>query len=62
MDPRVIRKLPYGATIYDIGGIAVTWFDYCIQDAHGVDDIRSLIFQEDGHLYTAWDSPASILF
>ncbi len=62
MKPRVIRKLPYGATIYDIGGIAVTWFDYCIQDDHGVDDIRSLIYLEDGHCYTAWDSPASILF
>lgn len=62
MDPRVIRKLPYGATVYDVNGIAVTWFDYCIQDQHGVDDIRSLIFQEDGHLYTAWNSPASILF
>lgn len=62
MEPRVIRKLPYGATVYDIGGIAITWFNYCIQDQHGVDDIRSLIFQEDGHLYTAWDSQASILF
>lgn len=62
MAPRIIRQLPYGATVYDVNGIAVTWFDYCVQDQHGIDDIRSLIFMEDGHLYTAWNSRASILF
>lgn len=59
---RVIRTLPYGATVYDIGGLSVTWFDYCIQDNSNNDDIRSLIFQEDGHLYTTWDSKASRIF
>jgi len=60
--PRLIRRLPYGAVVYDLAGIAVSHFDYCVQDDHGPDDIRSLIFQEDGHLYTAWNAPASILF
>ena len=60
-EPRLIRRLPYGAVVYDLQGIAVSHFDYCVQDEHGPDDIRSLIFAEDGHLYTAWNSPASIL-
>ncbi len=59
---RVLRKLPYGATLYDLDGIAVTHFDYCVQDDSGEDDVRSLIFLEDGHLYTAWNSPASRIF
>jgi len=59
---RVIRTLPYGATVYDIQDIAVTAFDYCVQDANNNNDIRNLIYAEDGHLYTAWNSEASILF
>ncbi len=59
---RVIRKTSYGATIYDIEGVSVTYFDYCVQDNHGDDDIRSLILNQDGHLYTTWNSPASLLF
>jgi hypothetical protein len=59
---RVIRKLPFGALVYDIAGTAVTAFDYCVQDMSYDDDIRSLIFLEDGHVYTAWNSAASILF
>lgn len=49
-----VRNLPYGAIIYDLDGISVTYFDYCIQDENGDDDIRSLIFHEDGHLSTSW--------
>ena len=60
--PRRIRALPYGATVYDCEGIAIATFDYCVQDECGEEDIRSLIFQEDGHLYTAWNSPASLIF
>ena len=59
---RPIRNLPYGAVVYDVDGIAVTSFNYCVQDSHKDDGIRSLIFQEDGHLYTTWNSPASMLF
>lgn len=61
-EARLIRKLPYGATLYDYNDIAITYFDYCIQDSSNEDDIRSLIFQEDGHLYTTWNSKASIIF
>lgn len=59
---RLIRKLPFGALVYDYDGISVIAFEYCIQDENDGENIRSLIYQEDGHLYTSWDTPASILF
>jgi len=58
----IIRNLPYGAKIIDYNGISVAWFDYCVQDKHTNDDIRSLIFKADGHLYSTWSSKASIIF
>jgi len=58
-----VRKLPFDSTsIYDIEGISVATFDYCIQENSNSDDIRSLIYQSDGHLYTTWDKSGSILF
>ena len=58
----LLRKLAHGSLVYDYKGIAVSYSDYCIQDSNTGDDIRSLIFMEDGHLYTSWNSKASILF
>jgi len=57
----LIRELP-NLRIYDYKGLSVSSSDYCMQDESGADDIRSLIFMEDGHLYTNWNSKASILF
>ena len=57
-----LSTLSFGATIFDIEGIAVTIFDHCIQESNMEDDIRSLIYEEDGHLYYTWDSPASKIF
>lgn len=58
-DGSLIMKLPYGAFVYDYEGIAVSYSRYCIQDHNEGEDIRSLIFQEDGHCYTNWASGAS---
>jgi len=58
----LIRVLPHGAKVYDLDGIGVSFSDYCIQEANNTEDIRSLIFLEDGHLYTAWDKMSSRLF
>jgi molybdenum cofactor biosynthesis enzyme MoaA len=58
----IIRKLPFGAIILDIDGISFTHFDYCVQESSNNEEIRSLIYQEDGHLYTSWNSKASIIF
>jgi len=58
----LLRTLAHGAKVYDYQGIAVSYSDYCIQDNNSGEDIRSLIFMEDGHCYTSWNSKASILF
>lgn len=57
-----IRSTNYGMKIYNIDEIAVAYSDNCIQEQNQDENIRSLIFQEDGHLYTTWNSKASILF
>jgi hypothetical protein len=57
-----LRSLPYGAEVYDLNGISVSYSDYCIQDDNNTEDIRSLIFQEDGHVYSSWNSKASCIF
>jgi organic radical activating enzyme len=58
----LVRTLPHGAQVWDIGGLSVSFSDYCVQTVNNTEDIRSLIFLEDGHLYTSWASRASILF
>jgi hypothetical protein len=62
-DRDLVRLLPYGSEVYDIDGISVSFSDYCIQENNNTKGIRSLIFLEDGHMYTSWDKvPASRLF
>ena len=58
-----VRTIPQtGITTYSYKGISVCFSDYCIQESNKMENIRSLIFQDNGHLYTSWDDPASILF
>lgn len=62
-DVFMIRDLNYGARLYDVEGISFTYFDYCVQDlSRNSEDIRSLIYQEDGHMYTTWNSLAGRIF
>lgn len=58
----VIRTTVFGSRVYNADGIALTFSDECIQQQAHEDEIRSLILNQDGHVYTTWDSPASILF
>jgi molybdenum cofactor biosynthesis enzyme MoaA len=58
-----IRTIPQtGLTTYDYNDISVCFSDYCIQESNEYENIRSLIIQDDGHVYTSWDKKASILF
>lgn len=57
----LIRSLNHGVDIYDLYGISVTINRYCIQEQSSNNDLRSLIFLQDGHLYTSWGSEASII-
>ena len=59
---KLIRSLAHGVLVYDIDGVSFSYSDYCIQERNEGDNIRSLVFLEDGHLYTSWNSRASILF
>lgn len=59
---KFVRKLPFGMSVYDLQGIGVTVINYCIQESSNGDDLRSLIYHQDGHMYTSWDKPGSILF
>ena len=56
---RFLRRTAFGMEIWEYRGISITKSSYCIQDSNHDADIRSLIFMEDGHLYTNWDTQAS---
>jgi MoaA/NifB/PqqE/SkfB family radical SAM enzyme len=49
-----VRKLSFGASIYMLDDISITIFENCIQENSNEDDIRSLVYYEDGHLSTSW--------
>jgi len=52
-----IRTLITGEKLYEIDEVGFTIGEYCIQErSEGDNDIRSLIFLEDGHVYTSWNS------
>jgi len=58
----LVREMVHGGRVYDYEGISVMHIDTCMQSCNRTNDIRSLIFAEDGHMYTSWDTPASIIF
>ena len=49
-----VRSLPFGPKIYMLNGVSCTSFTHCIQEKPANDDIRSLIYYEDGHMSTMW--------
>lgn len=59
---QLLRNLTHGLQIWDVFGISFAHSDYCLQEINEGNNIRSLIFREDGHLYTSWNSLASIIF
>jgi hypothetical protein len=59
---KLIRTLNHGVAVYDCGGVSFSYSDYCIQETSRGDNVRSLVFLENGHLFTSWNSAASILF
>lgn len=59
----VIRVTETGLRIVAVDGISVAFQPECIQEAaHEGETVRSLIFREDGHLYTTWNRKSSIIF
>lgn len=57
-----LRILRDGMKVYEIGhNLSFVHSDYCIQEQDKGRNVRSLVFQENGHLYTSWLESA-ILF
>lgn len=50
----LVSELPFGAKVYMYEGVSCTTFGHCIQEKNDTDDIRSLVYYEDGHLSTSW--------
>jgi len=59
---KIIRTLSFGPKVIEAGSISLTYFPYCIQEGGNIDELRSLILRDDGHVYTDWNSMASVLF
>lgn len=58
---KFMYKLATGESVYDVRGISVSHSDHCIQEeAESLNDLRSLIYLEDGHLYTGWNFQAPL--
>lgn len=57
---RVIRTTPFGIEIFSYKGYSIAFSDYCIQEEVD-DEIRSLIFLENGHVYTSWNDVATLI-
>lgn len=59
---RYLDTLEYGADRYDYMGFStVVDEDSMAQEVHK-DSVKYLIFRPDGHLYSKWDSRASLIF
>jgi len=59
---RLLRNLTHGAQVWGIDGISYVCSDWCLQETNDGNNVRSLIFREDGHLYTSWNDLGSIVF
>lgn len=49
-----VCTLSFGAVLYMVQGVSCTVFNYCIQDETVEEEIRSLVYYEDGHLSRSW--------
>ena len=58
---RPTRVFPFGMKVYGVNGISVAFSGECVQETFSNDDLRSLIFLEDGHLYTSWSDRSTII-
>jgi molybdenum cofactor biosynthesis enzyme MoaA len=56
------RVLNTGEIVWSVDEISLVSIDYCLQEMSDGQDLRSIIFHEDGHLYTQWNDNASRLF
>lgn len=56
-----IGKTIYGTTIYDIHGMSVIYDTDCMGKNPNTEAVKYLILRPNCHLYSQWDSPASLV-
>ena len=56
----LLRRLSYGAAVYDYRGLSVCVAS-CLTEKSDPNEIRSLILMPDGHVYHSWNYRGSIL-
>ena len=56
-----ILRLPYGLTKYSVNGISTVLDDDCMSK-QSIDDLKYAILRPNGHLYSRWDDPGSLIF
>lgn len=56
-----IRTLSHGAKVFDVGGQNLC-LNNCLSVQPDVEKLRNIIFFPDGHVYTYWQYPGSIIF
>ena len=61
-DGTYIRKLNHGPLVYDLFGLSTVIDDECIQEKSKPNNLRSLIYLQDAHMYTHWGHSGSIIF
>ncbi len=59
---KYLDTLEYGADRYDYKGFSVVIDDDSMAQAENKTAIKYLILRPDGHLYSKWDSKASLIF
>ncbi len=59
-DDKILRTISYGPSVYDYQGLSAVVAS-CMTDNKNPEEIRSLIFQPNGHLYHSWNFEGSII-
>lgn len=57
----ILGKTPYGATCHDVDGMSVMFDDDCMGKNPETDVLKYLILRPNCHLYSQWDSKASLV-
>lgn len=56
-----IRKLPFGAILYDCMGVGVVCDEDCMAK-NNLNDMRYAILRPNNHLYSSWDLKGSLIY
>ena len=58
----IASSAAYGADRYDYMGFSTVVDEDCMAQEARIDSVKYLIIRPDGHLYSKWDSKASLIF